>query len=648
MSPVPAANPSSGAAAALPSGHVDIELDGGRYRGPRPPVSVVILTFNEEANIAECIRSCSWSDDVHVLDSGSTDRTVEIARSMGVQVHANPFASFGAQRNWAIDNIPCKHRWCFHLDADERCTPQLVGEFASELGPDGAKSPHACYRCPSKVIFLGVWLKHAARYPAYQVRLFKLGACRFMDKGHSQREAEPKGSIGVLASPYMHYNFSKGLVDWLYRHNTYSDHEARDRSGLRALGRPPVAGLFQADREARRQAAQDLGLFLPLRAIIRFAYAFLFRLGFLDGLAGMHYCLMISMYEYWIELKLTELDEDWSADTNARVHRMLEASAAAVADPPDVTPAGILSPTSIPASTPERFPGYPTSRKLFEAGRGIDILIPTLNEANHIVEAVANARAVGDVYVLDSFSTDGTQDLARAGGASVFEHKFIDYATQKNWGLDNLPFKGRWVFILDADERITPELREEIFAIAAADGPVNGYYVNRVVIYMGSEVRHGGLYPSWNLRFFRRGKCRYEDRAVHEHMVCDGDSEYLRHEMLHIRRESLFEWIRKHIKYADLESQEWIKLKRGRAGGEKADRLFKGTLKFRQWIRREVWPRTPCRGFLRFVFMYFVRLGALDGRAGLRLAALTACYEYMIGLLYREKYVRNMERDRQA
>lgn len=286
------------------------------------------------------------------------------------------------------------------------------------------------------------------------------------------------------------------------------------------------------------------------------------------------------------------------------------------------------------------------ARKLFEMGHGIDIFIPTLNEAGHIVETVENAMAVGDVYILDSLSTDGTQELAKRHGATVVEHKFVDYAKQKNWGLDNLPFKGEWVFILDADERITPELREELFRIAAEAGKVDGYYVNRVVIYMGTEVRHGGLYPSWNLRFFRRGRARYEDRAVHEHMVCDGPTNYLRHEMLHIRREPLLEWIRKHIRYADLESDEWVRQRLGLTGGAKAERLFRGTLRFRQWIRREVWPRTPFRALVRFVFMYFVRLGLLDGWAGLRLAALTACYEYQIGLLFREKLIRVRDRMR--
>jgi len=281
-----------------------------------------------------------------------------------------------------------------------------------------------------------------------------------------------------------------------------------------------------------------------------------------------------------------------------------------------------------------------TPESLYAVGRGIDILIPTLNEAAHISETIENGRKVGNVFVLDSFSKDGTQELARQAGAHVVEHKFIDYAKQKNWGLENLPFTGEWVFILDADERITPELRDELFRVAAAAGPTDGYYVNRVVLYMGHAVRHGGLYPSWNLRFFRRGKCRYEDRAVHEHMVCDGPVEYLTEEMLHIRRETLAEWIRKHIKYADLESTEWIKLRTSGATGADAKRLFKDNLRYRWWLRREVWPRTPVRPLLRFIYMYFVRFGILDVVAGLRLAAMTACYEYMIGLLYREKRAR--------
>lgn len=270
----------------------------------------------------------------------------------------------------------------------------------------------------------------------------------------------------------------------------------------------------------------------------------------------------------------------------------------------------------------------------------IEILIPTLNEAAVIKDTVENASKVGPVFVLDSNSTDGTQEIARAAGATVVEHAFEGYARQKNWGLDNLPFKGEWVFILDADERITPVLREELERVIDDPRAADGYFVNRVVIFMGRAIRHGGLYPSWNLRFFRRGKCRYEDRSVHEHMVCDGPTEYLRNEMLHIRSESIHEWIRKHIRYADLESDEWVKLKFGQEAGASAERLFRKTLKYRQYLRREIWPRTPLKPILRFMYMYLLRLGFLDRRAGLHMATMMMAYEYMIELLYRDKLAR--------
>lgn len=264
------------------------------------------------------------------------------------------------------------------------------------------------------------------------------------------------------------------------------------------------------------------------------------------------------------------------------------------------------------------------------------VMIPTFNEAEHIAEAVANALPLGTVYVLDSCSTDGTQALARQAGATVVEHAFEGYAKQKNWGLDNLPFDSEWVFILDADERITPGLRDEVRRLIAEDD-VAGYYVNRVLIFMGTAVRHGGLYPSWNLRLFRRGKCRYEDRIVHEHMVCDGPTKHMKNEMLHVRRESLETYIGKHIRYAEMEATQWARQRRGENTAAQADQLFRRGLRVRQWVRRNLWHRLPMRPALRFVFMYIVRLGILDGRAGWHLAWLMANYEYMIGRFYEEQ-----------
>lgn len=278
----------------------------------------------------------------------------------------------------------------------------------------------------------------------------------------------------------------------------------------------------------------------------------------------------------------------------------------------------------------------------------VDVMIPTLNEAGHIAEAVANALKVGPVFVLDSCSTDGTQEIARNAGATVVEHKFEGYARQKNWGIENLPFTGEWVFILDADERITTSLREELFRVLSSPHASDGYFVNRVMIILGQVIRHGGLYPSWNLRLFRRGRARYEDRSVHEHMVCDGPTGYLRHPMLHIRRETMFAYIAKHIRYADLESDEWVKRKLGTSGGADTRKLFRNVLRIRQWLRREVWPVVPGRPLWRFLYMYIVRFGFLDGRAGWHLAMLMGSYEYMISLLYRDKLERIKQQKRDA
>jgi glycosyltransferase involved in cell wall biosynthesis len=267
----------------------------------------------------------------------------------------------------------------------------------------------------------------------------------------------------------------------------------------------------------------------------------------------------------------------------------------------------------------------------------VDIIIPTLNEAYHIKAAVENAQQLGNVFVLDSLSTDGTQEIARQAGATVIEHEFLDYASQKNWGLDNLPLTAEWTFILDADERITPALVAEIERRTAATPNVNGYYVNRQLIWLGRRIRHGGLFPSWNLRLFRRGMARYENRKVHEHMICRGPTDYLNNAMLHIRIETVDEFIKKHIRYADLESDEWVRAYFQPHTQVPARELFRDYLRVRQWLRRQVWPRVPCRPLLRFVYMFLFRFGIMDGRPGWYMAWLMANYEFMISLLYKDK-----------
>lgn len=257
-----------------------------------------------------CLESCSWCDDVHVLDSGSRDATCAIARELGATVHVNPFESFGQQRNWAIDHVEVKHRWQFHLDADERFTPASVEEMVRRLGAvDGGAAGNGSvdgvvgYRNPSMLMFMDSWLKHAGGYPVYQVRLIDRERCRYEDHGHGQRE-KPDGEIGTMDQPYLHYNFSKGLDDWFEKHTRYAKLEAAqamDELGLELR----LGDLFDADATARRRALKRLSYRVPLRAVLVMLYQFFLKGGWRDGKAGRNYIRMRSIYEAMIGVRMS-------------------------------------------------------------------------------------------------------------------------------------------------------------------------------------------------------------------------------------------------------------------------------------------------------------------------------------------------------
>ncbi len=284
---------------------------------PYAPVTVVILTLNEEINLADCLASCRWCDDVHVVDSGSQDRTVEIARAMGATVHRHPFTSFGAQRNWAIDNIDAKHDWIFHLDADERFTPELVKAIAALLA---SNPPQAGFHVPHKMMFMGRWLKRSGGYPTYQMRLFHRTRMRFCDYGHGQRELT-EGEVGVLDEPYLHYSFSKGLYDWLDKHNRYSSLEALQViSETNHRWFSPKA-MLSRDRVKRWRAWKAFSYHLPFRATLRWFVTLFVMGGVFEGRAGWNYARLIALYERMIILKLKLMRS--AIRRNAQIEREL-------------------------------------------------------------------------------------------------------------------------------------------------------------------------------------------------------------------------------------------------------------------------------------------------------------------------------------
>ncbi len=266
-------------------------------------ISVLILTFNEERNLSACLESVRWSDDVLVLDSFSDDKTVEIARAAGARVLQNRFVNFAEQRNFGIEHGGLKHEWILHLDADEVVTPELHQEMISRIQASASDA----YKLASKLMFENRWLRYSSIYPSYQVRLGRRDALRFQQVGHGQREKLSAERLGTLDQALLHYSFSKGVDDWIRRHNRYSTDEAKNFVDNLA-GQPlDLAGLFSPDAMRRRRALKHFGCRLPFRPAFRFVYMYLLRGGFMDGAPGYYYCRLLALYEYMIVLKIREL-----------------------------------------------------------------------------------------------------------------------------------------------------------------------------------------------------------------------------------------------------------------------------------------------------------------------------------------------------
>lgn len=268
----------------------------------------------------------------------------------------------------------------------------------------------------------------------------------------------------------------------------------------------------------------------------------------------------------------------------------------------------------------------------------ISVIIPTLQEEQNLPHALQSCGFADQIFILDSGSTDATQAIAESAGAQFVYHPWEGFARQKNWGLHNLPITSEWIFILDADEMITPALREELLTIADGDTKTGtaGFYVNRYFVWEGRKIRHCGYYPSWNTRFFRKGRAFYEERDVHEHMVVDGPVGYLKGEMHHEdRRGREFIWM-KHLRYAELEAHEMQKLvNSGSTGGLKPS-FFGNALERRRAVKERIWPYLPFRWVFRFLYMFVVKRGFLDGITGLDMCLFMTRYELEIDRKFRE------------
>jgi glycosyltransferase involved in cell wall biosynthesis len=251
--------------------------------------SVVILTLNEERSLPRCLASAAQCTDIVVLDSGSTDRTVEIARAAGARVFTRPFDNFAGQRNYAQREIPFRHPWVFHLDADEELTPELWAECDARTTDevDG-------FMVAPCMMFQGRWIPHCTDFPAYQARFVRAPQFEFIQVGHGQRES-PAMTLGHLRSNYRHDLSAGGESEWLEKHRRYARAEAV--AYLQAEAGVPWSDFFSSNQVRRRRALKRLSYSMPARPALRFLYQYLLRLGFLDGRPGLRYCQLLAQYE---------------------------------------------------------------------------------------------------------------------------------------------------------------------------------------------------------------------------------------------------------------------------------------------------------------------------------------------------------------
>jgi glycosyltransferase involved in cell wall biosynthesis len=248
-------------------------------------------------------------------------------------------------------------------------------------------------------------------------------------------------------------------------------------------------------------------------------------------------------------------------------------------------------------------------------------VVLTWNEERNLPGCLESLRGwVNEIVVVDSGSTDRTREIARQSAARIVEHPFETHARQWAWALRSIEVRADWVLGLDADQRITPELAAEIQRVLADGAPGwNGFYLKRRQIFRGTWIRHGGYYPKYLLKLFRRAAVSVDERELVDHHFCvAGRAGRLRHDLVeeNLNENDLTTWIAKHVRYAALQAQE--EFTRGGTPAATA-RLIGGTPDERvAWWRHRVWERLPLyvRPLLYFLYRYVVRLGFLDGKEG--------------------------------
>jgi len=267
------------------------------------PVSVVVLTRDEEPNIRRCLTSVGWADQIVVVDSGSTDGTVPIARALGAQVVEQHWLGFSGQREFSLRLPELRHDWVYFVDADEWVSPQLASEIAAQL----TDTSSAAFTHRLRLVFQGTWIRHCGWYRgSWVVRLVDRRYAKYDGSGVGER-ACVDGPVRRLSNDIVDED-RKGLAAWLHKHVRYAELEAQRRGRAAAMSQRVRALRYRSNtRPLIRTVLKDV-IFpsVPARPVALFAYMYVLRLGLLDGMAGLRFCF----YHAWYEASVAALQAD--------------------------------------------------------------------------------------------------------------------------------------------------------------------------------------------------------------------------------------------------------------------------------------------------------------------------------------------------
>jgi glycosyltransferase involved in cell wall biosynthesis len=284
----------------------------------------------------------------------------------------------------------------------------------------------------------------------------------------------------------------------------------------------------------------------------------------------------------------------------------------------------------------------------------LSVLIPAKNEGANLSGCLASVTFADEIVVVDSASTDGTQEIAASAGARLVQFEWNGrFPRKKNWALENIPWRHEWVLIIDADERITPELEKQI-RDAIRRNDADGFYLNRRFWFLSGWINHCGYFPSWNLRLFRHRLGRYEqieindsarsgDNEVHEHVLLDGRAGYLSAPMEHYAFPDVATFIEKHNRYSTWEAAAREQLCLGTSRKTLRATPLGTAIERKRWLRKLA-MRAPFRPSLRFLYHYIWKQGFRDGYRGWVLCRLLAWYEWTI--VWKEREIRAHARDK--